>query len=85
MDFDQAWKTMDVGDQVKISNGRPPPSMNKQGKPFKAWRSHNFTGTIKQKIDGEWRSMVIMMDPDENGNQVGYTVQEGIGHVFTPA
>lgn len=83
MTFEEAWNAFQLGDMVKVRKGGPPPSSNKDGIPYKAWASHNFTGQLVEKIDGEWRSMRFELPPTEEGNIIGYTIVEGVGHVFT--
>jgi hypothetical protein len=67
---------------VTVSDGTPPPSANVDGWPYKCWRSHNFSGTLAEKIDGPPRSLRSTC-PDESGSVIGYTVMEGAGHSFT--
>jgi len=93
MDFAQVWDELEIGDRVAVSNGKPPPSTNTAGAPYKAWRSHNFTGAIAEKLEteteaGTYRSMKITMScpvmaPDCENNEITWTIQEGIGHSFT--
>lgn len=89
MDFAGAWDALSVGDSVTVSDGTPPPSANVDGWPYKCWRSHNFTGTLVEKIDpesapgGPPRSMRFELAPNEDGNVIGYQVVEGVGHSFT--
>lgn len=85
MTFEEAWEAFSLGDVVKVSNGLPPPSTNTEGIPYKAWMSHNFTGTLVAKNDSEYRSMQFDKPPCPIGNVVGYIIQEGIGHAFTAA
>jgi hypothetical protein len=82
MDFAQAWETLSIGDQVAVSNGKPPPSANTEGVPYKAWRSHNFTGELVEKIDGPFRAMRFDLPVDEAGTIIGFTVLEAIAHSY---
>lgn len=84
MDFAEAWTAFAIGDRVKVSDGTPPPSSNTTGMPYRAWRSHNFTGTLIAKIDGDYRGLQIECDP-EAGATIAFTVAEGIPHTFEPA
>lgn len=85
MDFALAWVAFNVGDNVTVSTGKPPPSTNVDGVPFKTWRSNNFTGTLAEKIDGEWRKMRFELPPLSGGSVIGYVLVEGAGHTFEAA
>lgn len=85
MDFATAWTTFDIGASVKASDGMPPPSTNTAGIPYQGWRSHNFTGTLVEKIDGDFRAMRFELAPNELGNVIGFTLLEGVGHEFAAA
>ncbi|MES2903275.1 MAG: hypothetical protein V4696_03740 [Pseudomonadota bacterium] len=86
MDFETAWTELAIDDRVAVSNGQPPPSANQEGIPYKAWKSHNFTGELQEKktVLG-WRYMVFKLDDDDSPDEVDlmcYTVSEGAGHSF---
>lgn len=81
MDFAAAWDAFGLGDEITVSDGAAQPS-NPDGIPYKAWRSHNFTGHLVEKIDGEYRAMKIELAP-EGGAVIAYTVQEAVPHTFT--
>jgi len=83
MDFAAAWDAFALGDRVKVSDSTPPPSTNTHGIPYRAWRSHNFTGTLIAKVDGDYRGLQIECDP-ETGAIIAYTVAEGLPHTFEP-
>jgi hypothetical protein len=83
MDFAAAWDAFAIGDRVKVSDGTPPPSTNTNGMPYRAWRSHNFTGTLIAKIDGEYRGLQIQCAPDGDAT-IAFTVAEGLPHTFEP-
>jgi hypothetical protein len=83
MDFSQAWDALAIGDAVSVSDGSPAPSANVEGFPYKCWKSHNFSGTVAEKIDGPPRAMRIDQEPDEAGSVVGYVLAEGVGHSFS--
>ena len=70
----------EVGDRVKVSDGTPPPT-NLDGAAGRAWRSHNFTGRLVEKIDGDWRRMRIELPPEPNFT-VAYDVAEAVPHTF---
>jgi hypothetical protein len=80
MDFAEAWSAFSIGDKVAVSDGLPPPS-NPAGVAHRAWRSHNFTGRLVEKVDGGFRAMKFELDP-EGGATIAYTVQEAVPHVF---
>ena len=82
MDFAQAWDILSIGDLVAVANGKPPPSANTEGVPYKAWRSHNFTGALVEKIDGPFRAMRFELPADELGTVIGFTVQDAVPHTF---
>jgi hypothetical protein len=83
MDFEVAWDTLELGDTVAVSDGRPCLSTNASSLANRIWRSHNFTGALVEKIDGPPRSLRFDLPADGNGNFVGYSTVEGFGHVFT--
>lgn len=83
MTFEEAWNSLAIGDEVTVTDRTPEPT-NSAGMPWRAWRSHNFTGRLIDKIDGEWRAMKIEMAP-EGGATVAYTVQEAVPHTFAEA
>ena len=66
---------------MNVSDGTPEPS-NPAGVPWRAWRSHNFTGTLAEKIDGAPRAMRFELAPNDAGNVIGYTVLEAVPHSF---
>jgi ribonucleotide reductase alpha subunit len=72
-----------VGDVVKVSDGTRAPS-NQHGIPYRAWMSHNFTGTLVEKIDGDLRAMRIEMAP-EPGFTIAFDVSEEVYHTFEAA
>lgn len=85
MDFSTAWN-LPIGTRLKVSNGVPPPSTNKEGMPYRVWRSHNFVGTLEEKINFEgWRSLKIALDNNDTPDIVeylAYSVQEDVFHTF---
>jgi hypothetical protein len=83
MDFAEAWDTLAIGDEVTVSNGMPRPN-NFDGIPYRMWVSHNFTGTLVEKIDGEWRAMKFELPPSL-AFVIAFTVQEAIPHTFESA
>jgi hypothetical protein len=85
MDFAAAWDTLDVGATAAVSNGAPRPSANPTSLPMRIWQSHNFTGELVEKIDGDPRAMRFQLAPNEAGNIIGFTVRESDGHSFEPA
>lgn len=82
MDFATAWDTLAIGATVTVSDGTAPPSTNTDGVPYKAWRSHNFTGTLAAKVPGDFRGMRFDLPPTENGSVVGYIITEAAEHSF---
>lgn len=81
MTFEEAWDALAIGDTVTVSDGTPPPT-NPDGMPYRAWVSHNFSGELLEKIDGDWRAMKIQRAA-VGAATVAYTVQEAISHTFT--
>jgi len=79
MDFGQAWNELNIGDRVRVSDGRPKPGGGGLG--FKIWRSHNFDGRCAEFIDGPPRSIRVEMDETE-GARVSYSIAEGSGDLF---
>ncbi|MFL6864106.1 MAG: hypothetical protein ACJ8DZ_14015 [Allosphingosinicella sp.] len=85
MDFAEAWDALGVGDQAAVSNGQPRPPGTDTSFAVKVWRSHNFTGTLAEKPPGPPRGLRFDLPADANGTVIGYTVLEGVGHIFEPA
>lgn len=82
MTFEEAWDTLAIGDECAVSNAEPQPT-NIFGDPFKAWRSHNFTGTLVEKIDGDQRAMRFELPPSL-AYVIAFTVLEIVPHTFEP-
>lgn len=78
--FAECWDTAAPDMRVTVSDGMPEPT-NPNGLPWRLWRSHNFTGSLKQKIAGSPRRMVFELDPTA-GATVSYEIIEGLGHSF---
>lgn len=85
MIFEDAWN-LPTDTLVKVSNGLPPPSTNTEGVPYNAWRSHNFTGTLEEKIErAGWRYLrfeVLSTTTPEQVVYLAYEIAEGQGHTF---
>ena len=81
MSFGAAFATFALGDSVVVANGNPEPSKS-GGVPWRIWRSHNFTGTLIEKVEGVPRQMVFQL-PEEGGVRTSYTIVDGLGHNFT--
>lgn len=84
IDFARAWVDLSLGDQVAVSNGLVEPATGADSLEHRIWRSHNFAGTVAEKIDGPPRAMRIEFE-GEGGSLIGFTVTEGEGHSFAPA
>lgn len=80
MDFAIAWKKVQIGQRVRVSNGLPEPS-KPDGRPHAIWRSHNHEGEVVEKIDGAFRAIRVQLDEHE-GAQVAYDVSEMSGDKF---
>lgn len=85
MDFATAWSTFLIGDPVAVSNDQPSPDMDESTQAMKIWRSHNFTGTLAEKIAGANRRMRFELAPNADGNIIGYSVAEDVPHSFVAA
>lgn len=83
--FAEIWDTSEIGDEVTVANGSPEPATGPDSLDHKVWRSHNFTGSVAEKIEGDVRAMRIDLPANDAGNVVGFVVCEGDGHSFTPA
>jgi hypothetical protein len=86
MTFEEVWNSIDLETVVTVSNGFPPPSSNTEGLPYKEWFSHNFTGTLEEKIDRNgWKYLRFEVDPTTTPVAVeylAYEVAQGPGHSF---
>jgi hypothetical protein len=87
MTFEDIWNDIELETVIAVSNGRPPPSTNIEGIPYKAWKSHNFTGTLEEKIErNNWRYLRFEVLNNETSDQViylAYEIPEGGLHTFT--
>lgn len=83
MEFAQAWDSFSVGDVIVVANGEIEPGREAQPVAWAAWRSHNFSGTILEKIDGTPRALRIEL-PERGGATLVYCPREGDGHRFEP-
>ena len=81
MSFGATFASVEIGQEVIVSNGNPEPTKI-GGVPWRIWRSHNFTGTLIEKVEGVPRQMVIQL-PEEGGVRTSYTIVDGRGHNFT--
>lgn len=88
MTFDEIWAAVETGAGLRVSNGLPPPSANKLGIAYRSWASHNFNGTLRDKIERDgWRYLSIEVDPSTTGDEVEYLaheIAEGPQHSFDP-
>lgn len=85
MNFSEAWDTLSAGDSVAVSNGDPPPQALADSIPMRVWRSHNFTGTLVEKIDGSPRLLRFNLPLNAEGNTIGFSVAEDVPHAFALA
>lgn len=83
LSFSSAFATLAIGSSITVANGLPEPTKT-DGVPWRVWRSHNFTGTLVEKISGMPRKIVFQLPPDGNVH-ASYTVVEGLGHNFNEA
>lgn len=82
MDFAAAWIALELGAEVRVSNGAPNPGSSETSLSFRIWRSNNFTGELVERIDGAARAMRFDLAPNDAGNVIGFTVREDGGHSF---
>lgn len=92
MTFAEAWDAFTVGDQIRVmdglgAGGTSSPEPKPGGHPWRAWRSHNFTGELREKIEEPGRAFAIAMRcaltaPNARDNEVIYTVVEDVPHGF---
>ncbi|SKB32343.1 hypothetical protein [Sphingopyxis flava] len=80
MNFAEAWNALTIGDVISVSDSMPEPS-KVGGLPWRAWRSHNFTGTLVAKSDAQPRRMTFELAPLD-GATVRYEIVETIPHSF---
>ena len=78
MDFQTMFATVDMGSQIRVSDGSAEPS---GGNLWHAWHSHNHEGELVEKIDGTVREIVVQL-PEENGCQMAFTINETQNHTF---
>lgn len=84
MQFSSAWDTLGIGDEVAVSNDMARPSGLPDSMGARIWRSHNFTGHLVERIDGERRFLRFDLPPNEGGNVIGFAIAEDGGHDFEP-
>lgn len=87
MTFEEVWNDDDNMDAVfVVRNGKPPPSANTEGLPYKAWSTNNFTGTLEEKITRSgWRYLKFEVLPSDTGEHVeylAYEIADGGTHTF---
>jgi hypothetical protein len=86
MTFDDIWNGTELETVVAVNNGKPPPSTNVEGIPYKAWKSHNFTGTLEEKVERDgWQYLRFEVLTSETPDQVAYLAYEipkGGSHTF---
>lgn len=84
LSFDQVWTRADVGDVVRVSNGRNAPS-NTASAEHARWRSHNFGGPLLAKIEAtDARPRVLRICDADNlvARSASYDIAEGGAHTF---
>jgi hypothetical protein len=82
MDFSQAWESANVGDYLTVSDGIAMPSLI-GGMPWRCWRSHNFTGRLVDKVDGQIGRRAMRFELAPHGRaSIAYTIHETGGHSF---
>lgn len=86
MTFDDIWNNADLETLITVSKDGPPPSVT-SGVAYQAWRSHNFTGTLEDKVTKNgWRYLRFEVLSDTTPDEVeylAYEVADGLGHAFT--
>lgn len=80
LDFATAWTSFAIGGSVTVSDGMPEPS-KPEGMAWRLWRSHNFTGTLVEKLGDAQRAMRFQLAA-VGGVQVSYDVAEAVAHQF---
>lgn len=80
MTFDEVFAGVSLETAIVVSNGKPAPPEGPTLR-YRAWRSNNFSGPLKAKIDGAHRALLIEA-VNEPGLVVAYTIAEGLGHTF---
>lgn len=85
MDFATAWATLAIGDVVAVSNGQPHPGSKPASLSARIWASHNFTGTLAEKIDGDRQGLRFELPPTEGGSVIGFVVAADVPHEFALA
>ena len=78
MDFSTLFETVEIGTQIRVSDGSPEPH---GGNLWQAWRSHNHEGELTQKVSSTIREIVVQL-PEANGCQIAFTISETIPHIF---
>lgn len=86
LNFNEVWDNVVEGETITVSDGTPPPSSNTQGVPYKAWKSHNFTGILEAKISkNNWRYLRLEVTNTSTPSEVSYLayeIAEGGNHRF---
>lgn len=81
MNFADAWTAFTLGDLVTVSDGMPEPTKT-GGLPWRAWRSHNFTGKLVVRSGTSNPRRMTFELPAAGGATVRYEIIETIPHNF---
>jgi hypothetical protein len=84
MTFDDVWTSVSLDTVLTVSNSIPPPSTNTEGMAYRAWRSHNFEGVLREKVThAGWRSLRIeVIDTPAEVEFLAYDVADDGQHTF---
>lgn len=77
--FEEAWTLAEIGDVIEVSNGARQP--NGAGIELRAWRSHNFSGPLVEKIEGAPRRLRIR-DALNTTAVVSFDIPDDGAHTF---
>ena len=79
-DFAAAWANLSTGDYVSISDGNDETSV-RGGTLWWGWRSHNFVGQFKGRVEGTRRKLLFQLPRQANADVV-FEIVESYPHTF---
>ena len=85
MTFEEVWDTVEIGMVITVSDGRSEPGGGLGSFRYNAWRSHNFSGSLVEKLEagGSQPRRLRIADAASPAVNVLYDVAENVSHTFS--